>query len=117
MLPLIEEIIAASKGRMTAGDIFRLIAAGKAQLWVAETDRIRAVALTEFIRFPRRQICRVWACVGRGMDEWHPLIDEIEAWAKAEGCDAMRHEARKGWARVLAPKGYEMTHVILEKEL
>ena len=35
------------------------------------------------------------------MKLWLHLLDGIEAFARAEGCDAMRIIGRKGWARVL----------------
>jgi hypothetical protein len=44
-----------------------------------------------------------------------PLLQKLEAFAKAEGCAVMRIFGRKGWHRVL--DGYHVEHVVLEKEL
>ena len=38
---------------------------------------------------------------GDNMKSWFSLKDQIEAWAKAEGCNEVRLFARKGWAREL----------------
>lgn len=43
---------------------------------------------------------------------------EIEAWARANDCTEMHIQAgREGWARALAPFGYEVAAVILRKKL
>lgn len=43
---------------------------------------------------------------------------EIEAWARANGCTEIHIQAgRRGWARELAPFGYEEAAVILRKRL
>ncbi len=117
VLPLVDGIVAASRGSITADGIFEFIVNGDMQLWVTEGDGILAIAITEIVRYPRKTVCKIFGCTGNGMKEWLHFMDEIEAWAAANGCRGMKHEARKGWARILAPKGYEMTHVILEKEL
>ncbi len=43
------------------------------------------------------------------------LVDEAEAFAKANGCTLSITEGRPGWQRVL--KDYKLTHVTIEKEL
>ena len=49
------------------------------------------------------------------MTRWLPLLGEIEAYAKREGCARVRIFGRKGWLRVLA--GYEHKHIIMDKDL
>ena len=48
-----------------------------------------------------------------------PLLEatrnEIEAYAKAEGCACVRIYGRKGWARVL--KDYQVEQIVLERQL
>jgi hypothetical protein len=49
------------------------------------------------------------------MKRWLPLIEQIEAYAKREGCMRVRIYGRKGWSRVL--KNYEERFSIMDKEL
>jgi hypothetical protein len=46
------------------------------------------------------------ACGGSDMKRWLPLIDQIETYARAEGCRRVSIFGRKGWL-----------HVIMNKEL
>jgi hypothetical protein len=71
--------------------------------------------MTEIVRYPRSTRCVLFLCAGDGLDRWLHHLGEIEAWARAQGCDAMEVAGRKGWARVL--KGYELVNVMLRKEL
>jgi hypothetical protein len=88
------------------------------QLWTAQVDgEIEAICVTRLEVYEKGKTCGIWICTGTGRTEWQHHMPTIEAWARANGCIAMRHMARPGWARVLKPMGYEMTHVILEKDL
>jgi hypothetical protein len=49
------------------------------------------------------------------MKRWLPLLGEVEAYAKREGCARVRIFGRKGWLRVL--DGYEHKHIIMDKDL
>ena len=44
-------------------------------------------------------------------------VEDLEAWAKDQGCKKMELFARPGWEKVMKPKGYKKTHVQIEKEL
>ena len=98
------------------------IAAGDMQLWIAwagppDKPDIRAIAVTEIRNGPRAKVCGVFLCTGAGRENWQHHLATIEAWAAAAGCDGMKLLARPGWKRPLAPAGYRMTHVMLEKEI
>lgn len=45
------------------------------------------------------------------------LRPEAEAWGRSIGCVAALVESRAGWARTLAPLGYELHQTIIRKEL
>jgi hypothetical protein len=47
--------------------------------------------------------------------QWLPLIAGLEAYARAEGCAAMRIYGRRGWLKLLPD--YRTSRVLLEKEL
>jgi hypothetical protein len=116
---------------------------GDALLWLALTYedgdgvRIDAAAVTELHRTEWRKVCVVVACgapLGRlgasgrsrpssravasratDMRRWIGLLERIEEFARAEGCEATRIIGRKGWARVLT--SYQTKRIVLEKDL
>ena len=92
---------------------------GRHQLWVAmDGDEYAAAAVTGIWTEPSgRKVC-YWAAVGgRDMRLWQPFYPHIEAWAKANGCSAMRSMSRRGMKKRLEPDGYRVTGFILEKAL
>jgi hypothetical protein len=89
---------------------------GDGLLWLAcDGDSVKAAATTVLTETDTAKVCILTACGGAGRADWLPLLAQIEAYARAEGCACVRIFGRKGWARVLAD--YRMEHVILTKEL
>lgn len=88
-------------------------------LWVAkDNEYIVAACVTENVILDGRKICNVISVGGVGMDDWLADLGMIEAYALSNDCVAMRYEkCRPGWARVLAPKGYQTKFITLEKIL
>ena len=86
-------------------------------MWLAWTDKAESVCVTQLENTSKGKHCHIWIMVGHNMETWVDLMPELEAWAKREGCNMMRHEARPGWSKILKQYGYRMPHVILEKEL
>lgn len=110
----IDEAAAASR-YFTADDVWTAIAEKRAQLWLAWSDIPEAVCVTQIEATSKGKHCHIWIMVGQNMQGWHHLMNDLETWAKREGCTMMRHEARPGWSRVLKTYGYECPHLILEK--
>jgi hypothetical protein len=108
-------------GSHTVADVCADLREGKAQLWVAgDGDTIDGIVVTTITQYPQRKECFIWLLAGeRGSAySWmtiNDMLGEIEAWAKALGCDLVSLEGRSGWERVLPE--YEKTKVILEKRL
>jgi hypothetical protein len=112
--PLIERATLYSDGLLNAGDMRKGIEDGSRQLWVIWGDnRALAGLVTEIIN----DTCFIWAIGGERMSEWLPLHKQLEAWAKANGCDAVHFFGRQGWERVLRHEGYERRLVVMRKEL
>ena len=85
-------------------------------LWLAwNGETIEAAATTQLTSVGARKVCTLTACAGERRERWLPLFSHIERYAKAEQCSIMRVFGRRGWERVL--DGYEVTNVVLEKEL
>ena len=78
-------------------------------------EAIAAAAVTELHETEWRKVCVLVACGGSGVRDWLPLLDGIEAYARAARCAGVRIMGRKGWARVLP--SYQAKRIILEKDL
>ncbi|MDP1868255.1 MAG: hypothetical protein Q8L13_18205 [Bradyrhizobium sp.] len=97
-------------------DIEADILAGRSLLWVAWNGRtVVAAVATILINSEIGKVCIITVCGGSDMKRWLPLIDQIENYAKLEGCKRVRIYGRKGWLHVL--EGFEERHVIMDKEL
>lgn len=97
-------------------EIAAQILRGDALIWLAvDGAKIKAAASTVLQKVGRDKICVLTACGGNDMNEWLSLLGKIEAFAKAEGCKAMRILGRDGWLRAL--DGYRKKAIVIEKEL
>lgn len=86
-----------------------LLDSGSLTLWVVLEGEILAMAfMTQVVNYPTLKTLEVVWGVGRGMDEWLPLLlSALENFAARGGLDAVDICGRKGWERPLAPFGYE----------
>lgn len=121
--PLIRERVASccarSGGKYEPLDVLLNCLSRRMDVWLARDDavQITALAVTEIVVYPRITVCRLLACTGDDARRWIDLLAPLEAWAKAQGCAVMEPICRPGWERHLKPKGYQKTHVVLEKSL
>ncbi len=67
-------------------------------------------AVTEVFDSKRGMVCHVVALAGEFA---HQVVQEIEAWAKKNGCALMHFTGRKGWARRLPD--YTPVAIVMEK--
>jgi len=95
-------------------DLERCVLSGRSLVWLAWSDRIEAAASTILLRADAGLVCEITACGGANMHHRLPL-EEIEAYARREGCVCTRITGRKGWLRVL--DGYRQKHIIMDKDL
>jgi len=116
--PLVSHLIRAAmrKGRISEfADVERAVLDGLQLLWVAADARaIWAAAVTQLTYANGEKLCTIVACGGRERARWLPLKAELESFAKAEGCAAIRIHGRRGWAREFPD--YRLTRILLEKE-
>lgn len=97
-------------------DIEADILSGRSLLWLAWNGRtIESAAATVLINSEIGKVCIITACGGSDMKRWLPLIEQIETYARGEGCKRVRIYGRKGWLHVL--DGYEETHIIMDKQV
>ena len=115
--PLISSACKTARGKWDAGYIRGQLEAGVMQLWLITDGSVLAVCITEIVQHPGKCCCRIRIMTGRERRRWQHLLEVIECWAKAQGCDAMELIARPGWSRPLKARNYEVTHLFCEKEL
>jgi hypothetical protein len=116
--PLARGLIKSAMDRTRLSDFGRVeseVLAGLQLLWLAKGDDIEAAAVTQLTTIGDRKFCIVVACGGRNRARWLPLLEKIEAYAREEGCKAMRIGGRRGWERVL--DRYRLKYVTLERDL
>lgn len=108
----LEPALAYNGGTHGWSDIAEGIASGKMQLWPAPDGAL----VTELLRYPRQRVCNVFLG-GGSLDQLRAMVPSVEAWAKAQGCQAVTVLGRPGWVRALAPFGAKPLYTALRKEL
>lgn len=94
----------------------RDVIAGLQLIWIASDGAaIVAAALTALSVTPARKLCTITLAFGVNTRLWDTFMPMVEAYAKAEGCTALRIHGREGWKRVL--KGFSEPWIVLNKEL
>jgi hypothetical protein len=89
---------------------------GQALLWIVwDGEKIPAAVVTAISIANGRKLCIIVACGGAERARWLHLIDEIESYARDEGCAAMVIVGRRGWERLLPQ--WRRRAVILERSL
>lgn len=118
MVSAMIEAAYAEDGEMMPPELPEWLGAGKGQLWLSvEGEKIIAALTTSIEPMSHGRRLRMISCGGDRMDLWKDCHLQIEEFARAEGCDRIRIEGRSGWQRILAPGGYKVTRVTLEKRL
>lgn len=116
--PWLEAACETSRGKFDAEDIRAGLLSGEDQLWIWKSPTAFAVGITRLSNYPKQRVCNLRIVTGENMAEWaQPCIETIEQWARANGCHAMEFCARGGWERFLTRRGYDRTHVFLERTL
>ncbi len=93
-------------------DVEAAVLAGTRQLWPAPD----AAMVTEILSTKRKRWCHVFLA-GGDLARIVEMVPSVEAWARAQRCQAVTICGRKGWERVLAPHGVKPAHLTLSKEL
>jgi hypothetical protein len=94
----------------TEEEVLGLLASNQAQLWRSD----HSVMVLQLLRPP--PTCHIWLAAGE-MDDLIAMRVGVEAWARSQGCEFVTINGRRGWARVLAPFGYEPDGEELRKSL
>lgn len=118
VVPLVHEwlkdVETLTDGKLTYESLIEQLAKSEMQMWLVVGEKVVATIVTEVLTYPKKKYCHVLIVSGGGnAKDWHrPIIEQIETWAKNEGCDAVEMYGRKGWLRLLPDykvKQYRMT--------
>tara|TARA_R110000824_G_scaffold33602_20_gene107695 strand:- start:2 stop:433 length:432 start_codon:yes stop_codon:yes gene_type:complete len=122
--PLLKRAASRSQGFYSIHDLFGFIYGKSHQLWIfTEEDEIKALVLTTIRESSKKRILELQFAAGvedaeimndRVRDE---MTDELENFAVLNKCDAIQIEGRKGWKKIMGPRGYLEIAVVLEKEI
>ena len=115
----------AYSSQLTDSDfVFETAKQDKFQVWIIwdknqnkTIDKYFGVVVTELIQRKLGKVCHIYIATGRQRLKWQHLINDIEDFAKQEGCQMMELIARPGWQKVYNNYGYKRTHVVLEKQI
>ena len=85
------------------------------QLWLGANG----CAVTEIVVYPNKKVLHVFLAggdQGQGIEQITDMHDDAMAWGKAQGCDGMTVTGRRGWKKILQPKGWTEQFTTLLKE-
>lgn len=112
----IEPAVKRSNGRYQTGDVIALVLQNTMRCWASVGENIEAVAITQFLNFPRVRVLSMPFVGGRNMDQWFGFMDEVIIWAKDQGCTQIEtYDARGGaWQRKL---GWDTHYLAIGKDI
>ncbi len=88
----------------------------RALLWLAwQAPEVKAAVVTQLCANENSKDCYILACGGKQSKDWLSLMANIEAYARAEGCNKIRAIGRRGWIRLLPD--FHAPFVVIEKDL
>lgn len=89
-------------------DVRRILLANRANLWVQWTDAVDAMAITDFVSYPRGVALRAWlGAVKKGAKfERARFYTEMERWARRNECRWIEGCGRVGWLKVFPETRY-----------
>ena len=91
-LPIIEKAATVLNGTHTADDIRAGIENCEYHLWPGE----RSFVLTQIIIYPRKKALHIFLA-GGDLSEIMPRKQQMEDWARVQGCNLLQAVGRKGW--------------------
>ena len=96
-------------------DIVDGVQSGHMQLWLGA----KGCAVTESIVYPNKKVLHVFLAggdQGQGIEQITDMHDDAVEWGKAQGCDGMTVTGRRGWKKILQPRGWTEQFTTLLKE-
>lgn len=111
--PIVAAALKTAGGLYEVEDVERAIAEGRAHFWPGHS----AVAVTEFLQYPRFRALNYWVLggdLGELLGEMQPVIEKF---AKDNGCAKITGFGRFGWRKVAEDAGFRRAYSCYIKEL
>ena len=114
---LVDKVIPYTYGRMIAADVLHNLIINHYHLWIIEKeDTIKAIAITEFMKYPRKTVLLINFISGDKLSEWIEELDRVLVkFSKETGCDFLEACGRAGWERKIAKLGWKKKFTIVER--
>ena len=114
---LVDKVIPYTYGRMIAADVLHNLIINHYHLWIIEKeDTIKAIAITEFMKYPRKTVLLINFISGDKLSEWVEELDRVLVkFSKETGCDFLEACGRAGWERKVTRLGWQKRFTIVEK--
>jgi len=114
---LVDKVIPYTYGRMIAADVLHNLIINHYHLWIIEKeDTIKAIAITEFMKYPRKTVLLINFISGDKLSEWIEELDRVLVkFSKETGCDFLEACGRAGWERKIARLGWKKKFTIVER--
>lgn len=115
--PFMFEVIDGCNGRHTMESLISEITNRELALWaVVGASGLRALVGTQIlVASSGLRSLTIRFTVGKGLHAWIGLLDDLEDYARSQGCTRVETYSRKGWAKHMPD--YKLTHILLEKDL
>jgi len=105
----------------TLSDVVAAIHSRDMQLWNAiRGGKVIGIEITEILKFPRKTVCNLFltAASGHTLRQWGPaLLEQIEGFARAQGCDMVTGRGRIGWKKLAEGYGFNKPFILSAKRL
>tara|TARA_E500000305_G_C3999469_1_gene226513 strand:- start:395 stop:814 length:420 start_codon:yes stop_codon:yes gene_type:complete len=117
--PLVDKVIPYTYGRMLTVDVLHSLIINHYHLWIIYKDdeEIEAIAITEFMKYPRKTVLLINFISGDNLDKWIKELDKtLVKFSKESGCDFLEACGRAGWERKVTKLGWIKKFTIVEKQ-
>ena len=117
--PLVDKVIPYTYGRMLTVDVLHSLITNQYHLWIIYKDEkeIEAIAITEFMKYPRKTVLLINFISGDNLDDWIKELDKtLVKFSKESGCDFLEACGRAGWERKVTKLGWIKKFTIVEKQ-
>lgn len=112
------ELAASDTASWSASDWRRKIETQHAQLWLIRLGSVlTGVIISEIYDTAAGKTCALPIVGGSHLKESLPVLDEIEAWAKEQGCTRLQGDGREGWVMALKSIGWRPVSIQIAKEI
>lgn len=107
----IRDALEYSGGTHSFEDVLEAIKDSRMQLWAGP----RGCLVTEVLVYPQKKVLHIFLAGGE-LDQLTDMHDDVIAWAKKQGCQALSLSGRHGWKKALKPFGWDAKLTYMVKE-